>query len=94
MDSDTKYEFNEIKDHLNEQNIKLATYNSSLEKHMYRTDLLEAGLIAQKEYFEFRHDAIEKMIEKQETAFNNLPTRLLQYVSIAGGLIALIKLLF
>ena len=94
MDSDTRYEFNEIKDHLNEQNIKLAAYNSSLEKHMYRTDLLEAGLIAQKEHFEFRHDAIEKMIEKRDAAFNNIPTKILQYVSILAGLIGLFKLTF
>ena len=94
MDSDTKYEFNTIKDKLNDQSLQLDTYNKSLHEHMERTALLEAGLLAQKEYFDFRHDSIEKIIEKQQTTFDSLPSKILQYISILAGLIALIKLLF
>ena len=94
MDSDTKNEFYIIKDRLNDQSIRLDTYNNHLHEHMERTALLEAGLLAQKEYFDFRHDSIEKIIERQQTTFNSLPTKILQYVSILAGLVGLVKLIF
>lgn len=95
----------EIKSEFDEVKCRLDEYNSQLRDHMSRTALLETAVSAQKDYFEFRHNEIDARalriwtsldtrIKEQETALHGLPTKLLQYVSIIGGVVGLLKLLF
>lgn len=77
---------------LHSMNLRLETYNEQLKEHMARTSLLEQALEAQNKHYEFRQQAIESRMEKQESYYHSLPVRLLQYVSIISGLFALWKL--
>lgn len=89
-----KYEFEQVNRRLDQQNHELQAYNASLREHMGRTELLEHSVAAQREHFEYRHDATEERMERQEAAFNGLPRKALEIVSIIAGLIGLIKILF
>jgi uncharacterized membrane-anchored protein YhcB (DUF1043 family) len=84
----------EIKSEFAEVKARLDIYNKELQEHMSRTALLEAGQKAQREYFDNRLDMLEERADKQETAYNGLPRKMLEIVSIAGAVAGLIKLLF
>jgi hypothetical protein len=84
----------ELKEVLAEIAQKLEKYNIELTKHMARSDTLEEQTKALKEYFEYRQDAVDIRMDRHEAAFNSLPTKALQYVSIMGGIVGLIKQLF
>lgn len=84
----------EIKNEFEQVKERLDVYNKQLSEHMSRTALLEAGQKAQREYFDTRIDMLEDRAEKQEAAYNGLPRKMLELLSIGGAIAGLIKLLF
>jgi hypothetical protein len=73
--------------------VRLDVCTSQLEDQLRRTVLLEAGLEAQRKYFEYRQSALDSRMDRQEAQVNGLPVRLIQYVSILSGIIAALKLI-
>jgi uncharacterized membrane-anchored protein YhcB (DUF1043 family) len=73
---------------------RLDTYNDQLKEHMARTALLEAAIQAQEKHYNYAVHRLDERIEKQETAYNGLPRKLLELLSVAGAIAGLVKLLF
>lgn len=88
-----KQNLSHISERLDKLDEKMDENNRHLQEHMSRTALNEMLLQNQKEHFEFRHDMIERRMEKQEEKFNSLPVRVLQFVSIVGGIITVMRTL-
>lgn len=84
----------EVKAQLKEICNRLDVYNDHLKEHMARTALLEASLESQYKIHDLKHESLESRMEKQEAAFNGLPVRILQFVSILSGIAVLLKNLF
>lgn len=94
----------ELIEALEEVSGRLDTYNGQLKDHMQRTALLEQAVELQKTHLEHRTDELDKRtlriyeslserIKSQEAVINGLPAKAVQYISILGGIGALIRAL-